>query len=276
MKKPEKKQIRPSLVSGLFYPDTKEELILQLDQSLSPFKDNSSDLIMTPHGSYSTNGSCMAAAFSACRKKKVQTVLLLGPVHREKNNASLYLPEKEYFETPLGYAHVNTNLRTKICETSPLFVLDNTPHMEEHCLEVQLPYIRHLFPDAEILPILMGKLNRKQIRKAAEGMKAALAGMEESILTVLSVNLSDFLPLEESEKMASHLIEMMQFPLEHSLLEEEKTGNLSTCGTTVLTLASELFPEAGKAHLLYHEHTRVSEHGVDKGVYYGGFSWKRT
>ncbi|OQY33449.1 MAG: AmmeMemoRadiSam system protein B [Spirochaetaceae bacterium 4572_59] len=275
MKKPEKKQIRPSLVSGLFYPDRKEELTLQLDQSLLHFKENSSDLILTPHGSYSTNGACMAAAFSACRKKDVQTVLLLGPVHREKNNAFLYLPEKEYFETPLGYAHVNTELRNKLNDSSSLFVIDNSPHMEEHCLEVQLPYVRHLFPDAEILPILMGKLNRKQIRKAAEEMKAALSDQKESILTVLSVNLSDFLPLDESEKMASHLIELMQFPLEHSLLEEEKKGNLSTCGTTVLTLASELFPEAGKAHLLYHEHTRVSEHGMDKGVYYGGFCWKR-
>ena len=274
MKEPEKKELRPCLVSGLFYPSDKEELAALLDKKLKAFKPGSSGLILSPHGSFSTCGDTLAAAYASCRENTPSTVLLLGPVHREKNHPYLFLPEKDYFETPLGAAPVDRKLKKELLASSPLFKEDDMPHMEEHCLEVQLPYIKHLFPEARILPVLMGVMNRKQIRQAAATLKEVCHKTPDQTLTILTVNLSDFLPLEKSREAAHNLTGMLNFPLEHSLFDEEKKETISTCGSGVLTLASEIFPRAGKAELLYQQHSRVDDHGTGKGVYYGAFSWQ--
>ena len=273
MREPDKKQIRPCLVRGLFYPDTKEEVTSLLDKEFQSLPAGDSSLILAPHGSWNTTRECLTGAYAACRNREVKTVLLLGPVHREKSHPLLYLPEKDYFETPLGVARVDRILKKELLEKSPLFIQDDTPHMEEHCLEVQLPYIRYLFPEAQILPILTGGLNRKLIRRAAEILTKSLQKHQDSLLSVLSVNLSDYLPLEKSREMADSLLSMMSFPLEHSLPEEEKKGRISSCGTVVLTLGSDLFPSAGKPRLLCRQHSSVSDRGMEKGVCYGALSW---
>ncbi len=276
MKEPDKKEIRPCLVSGLFYPDNKEELQKLIEKEMEPFTPGRSSLILTPHGSFSTAGQCLAASYAACRERAVETVLLMGPVHREKKNPALYLPGRNYFSTPFGPVPVDCDVKKKLLKESSLFQENDMPHMEEHCLEVQLPFVHYLFPDAQIIPLLMGNLNKKQISGAAEHIKKIMKDKWDSTLTVLSVNLSDFQALEESRRMADNLIDMLEFPLRNSLIEEEKNGTVSSCGTRVLSLASELFPRAGKAQLLHLQHTKVQDHGLEKGVYYGGFSWEES
>ncbi len=269
----DKEAIRPCLVSGLFYPDDIKELIPLLDRKLGEHPEGGSPLILTPHGSYSVCGETIAAGFASSRNCSPKTVVLLGPVHREKTRPCLYLPETDYFETPLGPLEVNTEIKKALLEQEGPFREDNTPHMEEHGLEVQLPFIRHLYPEARILPILTGHLNRKEIRKAAGILNAALKKELRGVLTVITLNMTDFLPLENARTQAETLTGMIRFPLEDSLLEEEKKGSISTCGSVVLTLASEAFPTAGKGHLLYGQHSEVNDHGTVKGVIYASFSW---
>ncbi len=267
------KQIRPCLVSGLFYPGERDELQNLLTEKLKDHTQGDASVIVTPHGSYSVCGDTIASGFAACSRTMPDTVILIGPVHRETAHPYLSLPEKSWFETPLGPVEVNRKMRKALITEKGPFRVDDIPHREEHSLEVQLPYIRHLFPHARILPILTGKLNRKTIRKAAELLKEAVKNESGRVLTVLTLNLSDFLPLETAETHGDNLKKMMSFPLEHSLPEEEKQGHISTCGSVVLTLASEMSPLAGKARFLFQQNSRVQDHGTIKGVFYGAFSW---
>ena len=267
------KQTRPCLVSGLFYPAVPEELQNLMTEKLKVYPEGDDTLIVTPHGSYSVCGDTIAAGFASCSRNEPDTVILIGPVHRETAHPVLSLPEKSYFETPLGPVEVNRKMRKSLITANGPFRADDIPHREEHSLEVQLPYIRHLFPEARILPILSGTLNRKTIRKAADLLKKAIKEDAGKVLTVLTLNLSDFLPLETAEAHGENLKDMLKFPLERSLLEELKQGEISTCGTVVLTLASEMFAPAGKARFLFQQNSRVQDHGTTKGVYYGAFSW---
>ena len=271
-----KKMIKPCLVSGLFYPDDREKLQNLLEEKLKDLPKGKDSLILTPHGSYSVCGETISEGFAASARVEPETVVLIGPVHRETAHPFFYLPEKAYFETPLGPLEVDKRMKNTLLEGSGPFREDNVPHMEEHSLEVQLPFIRYLYPEARILPILSGRMNRKTIRKAAGLLKEAIDRKKGRVLTVLTINLSNFLPLETAGKHAENLIEMMDFPLKHSLLEEETQGRISSCGPVVLTLASELFASAGKPRLLYRQNSRVNEQGIEKGVCYGSFSWPGT
>jgi len=276
MKEPEKKLIRPAIVNGLFYPEEPEELQALITEKTASCKRGNAPVILSPHASWESAGTCMAAAFSAAAEREPETVLLIGPVHREADKPALYLPEKKYFETPFGAVPVAVGERDRLKESCSLFRIDDIPHMEEHCLEVQLPFIRHFFPRAQILPVLTGRLNRKQIRRAAAELKSLYYTGKKSTLTVLSVNLSSFDLLETSQKAAERLTGSLNFPLAVSLPEEEKAGRITTCGTVPLTLVSDALDRAMEAETVVRTHSRVTDRESGKGVYYGGIYWKEA
>jgi hypothetical protein len=60
------------------------------------------------------------------------------------------------WQTPLGEIAIDADLSGRILEElGELVVGDSLPHKSEHSLEVQLPYIQYLFPDTQIVPIMV-------------------------------------------------------------------------------------------------------------------------
>ena len=60
------------------------------------------------------------------------------------------------WETPLGPALIDERLARELLARAPDLVTDNPrAHEEEHSLEIQVPLIQHLWPEARIVPILV-------------------------------------------------------------------------------------------------------------------------
>lgn len=59
------------------------------------------------------------------------------------------------WETPIGPALVDNRLTERILGHTNLIVDDPYAHEEEHSIEVQVPFVKHLFPDAKIVPIMV-------------------------------------------------------------------------------------------------------------------------
>jgi len=268
-----KEDIRKPIVSGLFYPDAPEELREKTESLLAPLAPGKSKLIMIPHGTWEKAGSSLASAFAASADFKPERILMMGPVHREKSPQKVYLSSKKYFETPLGLVSVDNGICSDLARDSDLFNLDDTPHMEEHVLELGLPFIQILFPDTPIIPLLTGQLNGGNIKKGAARLRKILGSMEKT-LVILSANLSRFGPAEETEAESQNLLKNLSMPLAVSLAEEEKAGRISSCGTTVLTLLSaSRWAEGKTATLLKEDRTLVKEKNRENAVYYAGVSW---
>jgi len=99
----------------------------------------------------------------------------------------------------------------------------------------------------------------------------------ERTLVVLSVNLSRFGPVEETEAESRNLTENLGMPPGISLAEEENAGRISSCGTTVLTLlAASRRAEGTTATLLKEGRTLVKDKNGENAVYYAGVSWNRN
>ena len=148
---------RPPIVDGLFYPAEKGPLAGMVDGLLarSPTPEGDAFAVISPHAAYGYAGEVMAAAFRAMRLRPLRTIVLLGPIHRDPVE-SLCLPESAVFTTPLGDVRVDEASVDALLASDPLFRRNDIPHLEEHCIEVQLPFLARLFPDASIVPILMG------------------------------------------------------------------------------------------------------------------------
>ena len=58
------------------------------------------------------------------------------------------------WDTPLGRTTIDESLRQALLDSGTA-VLDSSAHRHEHSIEVQVPFIQHMFPDARIVPIIV-------------------------------------------------------------------------------------------------------------------------
>jgi len=111
---------------------------------------------IVPHAGWVYSGAVAGKVFKAISDRGAPaTFILLGAVHsRSVRRPALYARGR--WETPLGDVAVDEELADTVSEAlGPRLTEDPEAHANEHSLEVQVPFIRRLFSQAKILPILV-------------------------------------------------------------------------------------------------------------------------
>jgi AmmeMemoRadiSam system protein B len=237
-------RVRASTVDGIFYPAEREALAERVGGLLAGSGPaGTASCLISPHAAYEYSGALAAAAFQAAAGRPVQRVLLLGPVHRE-NSERLLLPESEAYQTPLADTPVDQESIRRLASRDPYFVLDDIPHLEEHCLEVQLPFLQTLFPRALLVPVLMGSPSARLTSVLSEALRQELAAAPERTLVVVSANLTSYRPREQGQREAQALLELIRAGLWRDILAETDRKNISSCGAgciaAILAVEQEL------------------------------------
>ncbi|MBA7615599.1 hypothetical protein ES703_22882 [subsurface metagenome] len=238
---PEKERIRASIVDGIFYPSEKLELLATIRGLLekSEVPPGMANVIISPHAAYQYSGHLAAAAFKAAAARKIDLVVLLGPVHREVPQAVL-LPESPIFETPLGQVAVHQETIEELETCSTKIIRDDIAHLEEHCLEVQLPFIQHLFPRASIVPILMGAQNLQITTLLSKALRATFADKLDSTLFVISANMASDMFNKMNDSDPAPLIDRIKQQDWRGIINGVRKGHFSSCGAgciaTILSL----------------------------------------
>lgn len=151
---------RKSYVAGSFYPSRREECVSALEKYCSPRGENVSysGLVagIVPHAGWMYSGATAGKVYSALQANgQIDTFVLFGAVHSwGVDKAALWQEGK--WETPLGEIVIDEELTSSLLALH-LPSLEANPHAHagEHSLEVQIPFIQHLFPQAKIVPILV-------------------------------------------------------------------------------------------------------------------------
>ena len=156
--------VRPPFHAGAAYPDDPDELRETLDAYLAavPAPNPSSpvpDGFFIPHIDPRIGAGVYAAAYRALQRTDADTFIILGVPHRM--NYDRFMISTMDFDTPLGpvptdrefIEHFRTKLSFDLTE-------DQIVHREEHSIEFQALFLRHVFPDRpiNIVPILAGSL----------------------------------------------------------------------------------------------------------------------
>jgi hypothetical protein len=145
------KMIREPVVAGQFYPGDREELAVMIDELLGSADDvkKGAPGVIAPHAGYVFSGRCAGHSFSAL--KKGDTFMILGFSHSGIGRDRLSLSANEW-QTPIGLCNNDSELASSLVE-SGIAVIDERPHMHEHSIEVQVPFLQVLHKDPVILPV---------------------------------------------------------------------------------------------------------------------------
>ncbi len=158
-------QTRKPVVAGQFYAGTRNSCLAELTQCLAertidqPLPETIVAGIV-PHAGWVFSGSLAAMVFSAVRQqnKTVDTFVILGASHSYRGpEPAVY--DKGAWLTPLGELPIDEELAEQILQSGPA-VRNPQAHAYEHSIEVQVPFVQHLFPDAKLLPILTPPANQ--------------------------------------------------------------------------------------------------------------------
>ena len=133
--------IREPAVSGQFYPASPEELKTMI-RGMIDEKAVKENIIgyYAPHAGYIYSGPVVGATVSRVNFK--DTCVILGPSHTGTGAPFSILTDGAW-RTPLGDVQVDTELGKAILANSTHLKEDRASHLQEHSIEVQLPFIQY-------------------------------------------------------------------------------------------------------------------------------------
>jgi AmmeMemoRadiSam system protein B len=225
------RRVRSAIVDGIFYPESASDLSALVEETFSPCTDppGSAVAVVSPHAGYEYCASQMACAFNAARNRDISTVVVIAPVHREPVDAVL-VSESDAFRTPLGEAPVDRASIQEMERCSTRVYADDIPHLEEHAIEVQIPYIQTLFPQAAIVPVLLGRVTLTNAGILAKALGTVFGDRVDTTLFVLSSNLSTHTGEAEAEAAVSRLITLLQKRDAEELVAAYGRREVTACG----------------------------------------------
>lgn len=153
------KAVREPAVSGRFYPadPAKLRLVLQdsLQDALPPGPDRPLALVV-PHAGYIYSAQIAADAFRQASGHRYDVVVILGANHSAAGFNRISVYSGAGFRTPLGEAEVDRSVAEALVKEDPDCVFDQAAQATEHSIEVQVPFVQHLFPGVKIVPVVVG------------------------------------------------------------------------------------------------------------------------
>jgi len=150
--------VRNPTVAGSFYPGSASAIREQVhtwlqDITIPPLGDALGGIV--PHAGWIYSGRTALHLFKAMSAgTPTDTVILFGAVHtRGLYGPSLY--GRGAWRTPLGDALVDEELALQIVAMDGRYADRPSDHAGEHSIEVLVPFVQCLFPEARILPVAM-------------------------------------------------------------------------------------------------------------------------
>lgn len=108
---------------------------------------------LVPHAGWMYSGKLAAMTIKAlAQQSQPDTLVLLGADHYGTASQGEVF-DSGVWRTPLGEVPVNAALAAALLAESPLLRANPDAHAEEHSLEVQIPLLQLLCPQATIVPI---------------------------------------------------------------------------------------------------------------------------
>jgi AmmeMemoRadiSam system protein B len=220
--------VRHPAVAGMFYPADPDELRRAVRRAFAdavPPPDTATvpKALIVPHAGYPYSGAVAASAYLRLlpARDTIHKVVLLGPSHRVHLHG-LAAPVDNLFDTPLGMVLVDADLRAAI-RRLPGVILDDLPHLHEHSLEVQLPFLQTVLDEFTLLPLSVGDTTTAQVAAVLE----AVWGGPETIV-VISTDLSHYHRYDEARRLDAHTA------AEIVARNAAAIGDLDACGSRPL------------------------------------------
>ncbi|GAB6066530.1 AmmeMemoRadiSam system protein B [Aquifex pyrophilus] len=184
-----KKGVREPSHAGEAYPDNPEELKRFIEEQLNQSDEKvEARGIIVPHMDLRVAGRVYGKVYSLIKENKYDVVLLLGVSHYFHEKPFSVLPLE--LKTPIGTLSVD---RERINTLKTLFdwdiFHDVLAYKQEHSIEFQTIFLKHLFPDIKVIPAIVSYGDRETLKDIANKLSKVLEDAENPLI-ISSVDFS--------------------------------------------------------------------------------------
>ncbi len=187
----------------MFYKARADALLEELNSAFKGLKREPMPVIgaVVPHAGYIYSGSVAAEVYA--RLPQRETYVIIGP-----NHTGLGLPvalSRDTWKTPLGEIPVDLELADAL--EGSIIAPDEAAHMEEHSIEVQLPFLQRCFSGFKILPICMGMQDEETALEVGEAVADAVSRLKRDCTVIASSDLTHYLRQETARSLDTSILE---------------------------------------------------------------------
>lgn len=268
------KLIRSPLLAGIFYPSDSG----QLHSEISSLVNSATRLpvpacaVIAPHGSFLYSGKIVAEAWSALIGTTPSLIVIAGPAHLPYEEG-VFLPESTQFDIPGTSFTVDANLEDYLLARIPTLKKNDLPHLEEHSIELQLPFAAHLFPGVPILPFIVSGREQDTIDTAARLLEEIRICIDNQGILIISSDLAVSDTPEECDSLSKEFIASLSTQKNEPFHGFDATRH-SFCGEAAIRAFRFAYPEVAPTLLDYANSASFREHSDELVVGYGAIGFK--
>lgn len=240
-----REEVRKPAVAGSFYPGDSKALSRQVGDYLSKAakEEVAGEIValVSPHAGYMYSGLVAAHAFKIVEGMKFDSVVVVAPSHRVSfKGASIF--DRGAHETPLGVLPVEKELCQRLKSESNLIQSLPQAHLQEHSLEVQLPFLQEVLEKFSLVPIVIGSQDFRSCETVGKAIARAVKG--KKVLLVASTDLSHYHPYARAVQLDRIILDDIQAFDAQKLSQDLDSGKGEACGggpvVAVMVAAKEL------------------------------------
>ena len=264
---------RPPAVSGTFYPSLPARLRVDVtDYLVAPPRVRRVPAIVAPHAGYMYSGATAGVVFGSVEIPA--TCIVIAPNHTglvAARRGGSVLTSSEY-RTPLGDVKLDADLADALIhEARGLLEDDPAAHLNEHAVEVMLPFLQVRSPDVAIVPIICAWSDWDRCAELARAIFSAV-DRRTDVLVVASSDMNHYEPADVTEKKDHLALEKVIELDGRALLEVTERHAISMCGRIPTATACEYARLRGKrvGEVIAYSHSGLVNQDHRRVVGYAG------
>lgn len=263
--------VREPLVAGTFYPAGEKELREYCATHLKSNNFNKlAKAVMLPHAGYFYSGDTACRVVD--RVEISDSIFLIGPNHSGQGPDFSIFPKGEW-QTPLGNVSIDSDLAGEMCRSSEDIKEDQTAHLFEHSLEVQLPFLQFKNSRLRIVPMVVGTHDLLAARQVALAAGRVLASWGNETLVVVSSDMSHYENDDATRKKDQYALRAIENLDEEALVTAVRKHRITMCGFVPAYMLLVMKESLGitKATLVDYRTSADASGDRDRVVGYAGF-----
>ncbi|RJS89261.1 AmmeMemoRadiSam system protein B [Candidatus Bathyarchaeota archaeon] len=232
--------MRRPIFAGSFYPRDPGELRREIENCFlhrfgpgklpgEPSAERRTISLVCPHAGYLYSGPVASHAYYRLGQEAApEVVVILGPNHTGLGSPVSLMAKGEWV-TPLGRVEIDEVLAKEVFRASNIIDVDEVAHMNEHSIEVQLPFLQYIYGSGfKLVPICMGFQDLETSREVGRALGTVLRG--KNAVLIASSDLSHYVPQRVAEEKDKMVIDAVLSLDEEVLQSRVRSHGISACG----------------------------------------------
>ena len=274
--------MREAIFAGSFYPGGKAEIEGFIkgelaNASVDAKAVHDASAFVAPHAGYVYPGRTSAHTYRALSLSKAadaDTIVIIGPNHTGLGMSVAVSTED--WKTPLGVVRNDRGLSEAIIKASEgVAAEDETAHLEEHSIEVQLPFIQYSLPGKKACMICMGNQSESAAAALEGAISAAANELGRSVAVIASSDFDHYEPVNTANWKDNELFEALGTLDTKEFNRRLRTNGCTVCGYGPITVAA-LFAKrngAKRGLLLNYSNSGETAHDFTNVVTYASMAF---